>query len=164
MIFNLLVTFGVSGLWHGANWTYLVWGCLNGVYLVTGWFTKDVRNRVMAWFGLHEHTLVRKTIMCLCTFVLIDAAWIVFRAKSLGDAWYIVSHLASNWNVHQIGTEQFLLRQLPVAIAGLLILEVGQLCSSRLPNVVRKLPLAPRWAIYAGFVMGVLMFGVYRNT
>ena len=82
------------------------------------------------------------------------------------DAWYIITHLAQGWDFHQIGTEQFLLRQLPVAIAGIIILEAAQLLHGKIsvPSLLVRLPVAPRWALYAGFVMVVVMFGIYQKT
>ena len=115
-IFNLMVTFTISGLWHGANWTYVVWGALNGVYLVAGYFTKAWRDRFFASVGIAEDSTVRKTFMLVSTFVLTCVAWIVFRARNLGDATYVFSHLARGWDFHKLSTEQFLLRQFPVAV------------------------------------------------
>jgi alginate O-acetyltransferase complex protein AlgI len=164
-IFNLLVTFGVSGLWHGANWTYVLWGLLNGVYLVTGGITKEWRNRFWGTMGLHEQTLIRRTIMLTTTFVLTCFAWILFRSKNTSDAMYVFTHLASGWDFHKIATEQFLLRQLPVAIAAILALEIGQVWdnSVSVPSLLGRIPMPARWALYAGFVMTVLMFGVYKQ-
>jgi D-alanyl-lipoteichoic acid acyltransferase DltB (MBOAT superfamily) len=161
-----MVTFAVSGLWHGANWTYVVWGVLNGVYLISGRATKGFRNRIFGAIGLQEDTLPRKAVMLATTFALTCVGWIVFRAKNVPDAWYILTHLASGWNFHQIGTEQFLMRQMPIAVAALIALEVGQLWHGRIPFplVLGKLPAVPRWAVYASLVMAVLMFGVYRKT
>jgi len=165
-IFNLLVTFGVSGLWHGANWTYVIWGLLNGFYLVFGWLTKEWRDRLFALLGLQEDTRIRKVIMLASTLVLTCVAWIVFRARNIGDAVYVFTHLASGWNFHQIATEQFLLRQMPVAIASILVLEIGQLWGGTvsLPNLIQKLPLPARWTVYASLVMTVVMFGIYKKT
>ncbi len=165
-IFNLLVTFGVSGLWHGANWTYVIWGLLNGFYLVFGWLTKEWRDRLFALFGLQEDTRIRKVIMLASTVVLTCFAWIVFRARNIGDAAYVFTHLGSGWNFHQIATEQFLLRQMPVAIASILVLEIGQLWGRAVsvPNLIQKLPLPARWTLYASLVMTVVMFGIYKKT
>jgi alginate O-acetyltransferase complex protein AlgI len=164
-IANLLVTFGVSGLWHGANWTYVVWGLLNGLYLITGWLTKEWRNRFFGAIGLHERTLIRRAMMLSTTFLLTCVAWIVFRAKNMGDAVYVFTHLASGWNFHNIATEQFLLRQLPVALAAILALEIGQLSDSAvsIPSFLGRMPTPARWTLYASFVMAVLMFGVYKD-
>jgi alginate O-acetyltransferase complex protein AlgI len=164
-IMNLLITFSVSGLWHGANWTYVIWGFLNGAYLVIGWLTKDWRNRLFAKVGLGEDTFIRKSLMLLSTFTLTCVAWIVFRARNMGDAWYVFTHLTKGWDFHNISTEQFLLRQLPVAFAAILVLEIGQLWSNNVsvPKFLERFPVAGRWALYAGFVTTVVMFGVYRQ-
>ncbi len=56
-IANLMASHsGLSGLWHGANWTYVWWGLLNGAYLVSGWLSKDWRNRFFNAIGLGERT------------------------------------------------------------------------------------------------------------
>jgi D-alanyl-lipoteichoic acid acyltransferase DltB (MBOAT superfamily) len=164
-IVNLLITFSVSGLWHGANWTYVIWGFLNGLYLVTGWLTKDWRDRFFAAIGLPAETTIRKVLMLSTTFLLTCLAWIVFRARNMTDAAYVFTHLASGWNFHQIATEQFWLRQMPVAVAGILVLEIGQLWSGvvSVPSLIGKMPVGARWAVYASFVMAVLMFGVYKQ-
>jgi alginate O-acetyltransferase complex protein AlgI len=166
-IVNILVTFGISGLWHGASWTYVWWGLLNGMYLIIGWLTKGWRDRFFNTIGLGEQTLIRKSIMWASTFSLTCMAWIVFRAKSLTDAWYVFSHLLQNWNIHQVNTVQFLLRQLPVALAAILVLEACQLWfqnEASVSSTFGKLSLPGRWTVYAGFVMLVVMFGIYRKT
>jgi alginate O-acetyltransferase complex protein AlgI len=164
-IANLLITFSVSGLWHGANWTYVMWGFLNGLYLVAGTLTKKWRNRIWVSVGLHENTAIRKAIMLTTTFVLTCVAWIVFRARNMDDAIYVFTHLASGWNFHHIATQQFFLRQLPVAFAAILALEIGQLWNKvvSIPSLVLRLPTPARWALYTGFVMAVVLFGVYRQ-
>jgi alginate O-acetyltransferase complex protein AlgI len=90
---NLYVVFLVSGLWHGANWTFVVWGALHGLYVVVGAATADVRARLRArlqvpaaWGHLGQMVL---------TFHAVTVAWIYFRANTLADANYIVSHLFS---------------------------------------------------------------------
>src|SRR5207253_234170 len=90
----------------------------------------------------------------------------VFRAKDIGDARYIFTHFATNWSLWQVGTEQFLLRQLPVALIGILVLECGQLLWQKppMPRLIGNLPLMPRWALYLSFGMSVVMFGVYRKS
>ncbi|MES2692302.1 MAG: MBOAT family O-acyltransferase [Verrucomicrobiota bacterium] len=162
---NLLITFGVSGLWHGASWTYVIWGLLNGVYLVFGRFTKDFRARSLAAVGIGSDSRTRQVLAWATTFALTCVAWIFFRANSLGDAWYILTHLGSGWDFQRIGTEQFLLRQMPVALAGIAVLELGQFLQGRvsLPRFIANFPVVPRWAVYACFVVGVLMFGIYRS-
>lgn len=163
---NLLVTFGISGLWHGAAWTYVCWGLLNGVYLIAGSLTREWRERWFSAAGLDASTPIRKVIMRISTFLLICLAWIVFRSQSLSDAVYVVTHLMSGWDFRAIGTPHFLLRQMPVAIAAILALEIGQVWQSKVKTraILGSWPLPLRWASYAAFVMAVLVLGVYRGT
>ncbi len=84
---NLLITFLLSGLWHGANWTFVIWGLLNGVYLVFGHWKRKF------FPGLPSFNFVS----VFSTFILTCFAWIFFRAKNLTDAWYIVTNLFSGW-------------------------------------------------------------------
>jgi alginate O-acetyltransferase complex protein AlgI len=163
---NILITFVASGLWHGANWTFVFWGFLNGAYLVVGWLTQGLRNRFFAFMGLSEDTMVRKAIMWGTTLALTLMAWIVFRANSLGDAAYVFTHLARGWDFYAISTPQFYRKQFPAAVASILMLEIGQLWNRKtsISSLVGQLDIATRWALYASLVMVVLMFGVFRNT
>lgn len=164
-IINLLITFCLSGLWHGANWTYVLWGLVNGVYLVAGFLTKGARDRVFAAIHLGDERFARRCIKLATTFTLTCLAWIIFRARTMGDAAYIFSHLFSRWDFHAIGTGEFLLRQFPVALGSILVLEIGQRLAATVPvkSITRGVPIGMRWALYASFVMIVLMFGVYRK-
>ena len=83
---NVMITFGVSGLWHGANWTYVIWGLLNGFYQVAGDLTKPARERFCRFFGLNTASLGHRCVRALITFVLIDLSWVFFRAPSVSAA------------------------------------------------------------------------------
>lgn len=76
---NVMVTFLLSGLWHGAGWTFVIWGALHGVYLVisTGW---------RRWLARRRWTLNHRAYRGACfamTFVLVLLAWVFFRAPDL---------------------------------------------------------------------------------
>jgi alginate O-acetyltransferase complex protein AlgI len=168
--FNLLVTFSVSGLWHGASWTYVVWGTLNGVYLILGQAKGNWRQRFARWSdgiaGAAPLQWLSQALAVATTFGLVCIGWVFFRAKSLGDAWYILSHLGAGWDFNRIGTEQFLLRQMPLALAAIVLLEVAQHLHSRRSLALRfgRLPMPLRWSTYLSLVLGVVMFGVYRSS
>lgn len=162
---NLLVTFAVSGLWHGANWTYVIWGFLNGVYLVCGVLSERGRNHIFGLFGLSENSRLRMAVRIVSTFALVCAGWVIFRAKNISDAWYIYTHFWTDWNLGAIRTEQFLLRQLPVAVLSIVFLEAVQLLQGRvsLTGLLARRPLVLRWTVYVSFVMAVVLFGVFRK-
>ncbi len=163
---SLLVTFGASGLWHGAKWTYVFWGLLNAIYSIAGSLGKDVRNRTFGLIGMDERTWPRRSIMWASTFLLTCVGWELFRANTMADAWYILTHFATGWDFEHISTEQFLLRQMAVAVAGIALLEAVQLLQNRvsLSAIVAQLPLMPRWAVYASAVIATIMFVVFRQT
>lgn len=87
---NILVTFGVSGLWHGADWSYVVWGLLNGSYQVAG----DLFMPVRKWFArileIRTQSISHKLLKMVTTFLLVDFAWIFFRASSVREALRII--------------------------------------------------------------------------
>ena len=116
--------------------------------------------------ALNQGTPLRAAISIASTFVLTCAAWVVFRARNLGDAGYILAHFFRNWDFGAIKTEHFLLRQLPVAVGSIVLLESIQLLNRGigLAALIAKAPLLPRWAFYMAFLFMVIMLGVYKNT
>ncbi len=81
---NLLVTFLVSGLWHGADWTYVLWGGIHGL----GQILEREWNRM---FRIDPN---KKTWLKMgCTFLFVSVTWIFFRANTISDASYILTHL-----------------------------------------------------------------------
>ncbi|MDO8490231.1 MAG: MBOAT family O-acyltransferase [bacterium] len=92
---NILITFLLSGMWHGANWTFVVWGLLNGLYILTSVLTQEIRLKINR-FTHYEGTAAQHVLSVAFTFLLIGASWIFFRARSLSDAWYIFGQILSN--------------------------------------------------------------------
>jgi alginate O-acetyltransferase complex protein AlgI len=92
---NLLVVFTLCGIWHGANWNFVVWGLLHGCYLVLGLFIKPIGQSLMQATAFHFNPKLVRTFNICLTFLAVCFAWIFFRAASLTDAFYIISHLFS---------------------------------------------------------------------
>lgn len=163
---NILVTFGVSGLWHGAAWTYVAWGLLNGFYLVFGSMTKGIRDRTMDAIGFGEATAVRRFLMWATTFLLICVTWILFRAANFAEAWYILSHLFANWDFANVATESFRLKHFIAAILGIVLLEGLQYGEGRwnISGRLIALPTLFRWPAYASALFFVVFFGVYQSA
>lgn len=95
--FNILLTFLISGLWHGANWTYIIWGALHGMYFILFELTNPIWERLSALSGQNKLHRLKTVLSTLTTFSLTTFAWIFFRANSILDASYIVRHLHSGW-------------------------------------------------------------------
>ena len=81
---NLLITFLVSGLWHGANWTFVIWGGLHGAAQAAEACLPGRKNRSRRW--------PIQALSILLVFLFTTAAWVFFRAETLGDAVYVFAH------------------------------------------------------------------------
>jgi D-alanyl-lipoteichoic acid acyltransferase DltB (MBOAT superfamily) len=89
---NVLVVFGVSGLWHGASWTFLIWGLLHGVYLVVEVLVARLLGQEDALKKVaHELPPVQRWARRLLTFALVCVGWIFFRASTFSDALRILA-------------------------------------------------------------------------
>src|SRR5437764_1881421 len=87
---NIMLVFLLSGLWHGANWTFVVWGGLHGLFYLGFWLLlRETDEREDgAWFV--------RIFRILFTFHLVCVAWIFFRATSLTEAWFVISKISSS--------------------------------------------------------------------
>lgn len=97
-LMNLFIVFLVSGLWHGAAWTFVIWGAIHGAYQVIGKLTEKGRRRLIERSGKTENSLAVKIPRRIITFILVCFAWIFFRANSMSDAISLLGTLfVSGW-------------------------------------------------------------------
>ena len=96
---NTFVIFLLSGLWHGANWTYVSWGFYHAVLFVPLLLLN--RNKKFKGVVAEESLLpsLRELSQMGFTFVLVAIGWVIFRANSIGDFWHYMSSMMTNWNV-----------------------------------------------------------------
>lgn len=95
---NLMVVFLVSGLWHGANWSFVIWGGLNGFWQVIGGVTKPLRMKVTSALRLNRESFGHKLLQVGITFALICVTWVFFRADRFMDGLRILKSMASVYN------------------------------------------------------------------
>ena len=128
---NLFIVFLVSGLWHGANLTYVVWGAIHGLYQIVGNLSRPARDRLLSRAGLSASS--RGVILWrrLATFCLVSFAWIFFRAGSIADAGTLIAALFTKWSTAPAavfsGMGLTLLRALTVVVSVLLLLLLDRL-------------------------------------
>lgn len=91
-ILNVFIVFLVSGIWHGAAWTFVLWGALHGVYRVI----EEIFSKPLSRFMKYKSTgfVAFRTVV---TFILVSFAWIFFRANSIGDLGRLLSSLFTGW-------------------------------------------------------------------
>jgi alginate O-acetyltransferase complex protein AlgI len=93
---NLFIVFMISGLWHGANWTFVFWGFLHSVYLITGILSKSAQEKIAQSTGLIKFPVLLQFIHTFWVFILAAFAWIFFRVTSMHDGLYIAQNMFIN--------------------------------------------------------------------
>lgn len=166
--FNLFIVMLICGFWHGANWTFLMWGGVHGLYLVLSVLTQGMRRKCYGAIRLDRVPRVHHYLKVAVTFCLVCFAWIFFRANSITDAFYIISHLPTGWEsffhvqgwkgIPFLGPLKF---ELVVAFFSMVLLILVHSIERHGP-IVEKLSQRPvwlRWLIYYGTVLSILLFG-----
>jgi len=90
---NVLIVFAVSGLWHGADWSFVFWGLLNGLYQVAERLAEPLRERISQKLKIEERNAWAAIIEGIFTFLLLTLAWIFFRAENMAQAIYVIKHI-----------------------------------------------------------------------
>lgn len=176
---NLFVVFLISGLWHGAKWTFVLWGALHGFYVISGIILNKLKIPLIKIMHVDRWPLIYGASQKIITFILVTFAWIFFRAKSLTDSLYISTHLFSNLN-HEIyeiignaGNARFNFlflnnnkQVLIIALFSIFCLEVVHYFQGRmnLTNFINRKPVWIRWPIYYIFIILILLFGVFEKS
>jgi len=169
-LFNLFITMLISGLWHGANWTFLLWGALHGTYMLASIMTQSVRTHLTKTFRL-DRSIWFGQLQVVLTFSLVCFSWIFFRANSIGDAWFVVTHLTTGWSDILTG-EDFLssvlglglnLPEMLFAIGLIIFLELTQTLHDKGVRIayLTQWPTVLRWPIYYLLVLLVFLLGVF---
>lgn len=165
---NVAIVFVLSGLWHGANWTFIVWGALHGAYLIVGRFTATLRQRVAGAIGLLRHPLVHRTLQRVITFQLVSFAWLFFRATSMAEAGTLLSRAGDGplFATPDVTTMAHLFRTTRdghLLIGGVLIalLLTVEWLSSRASAGARwsAAPVWLRWPAYYALIVVILWMG-----
>ena len=169
---NLFLTFLISGLWHGANWTFIIWGAMHGFYLISAIWSKGIVNKAYNFIGLRENSKGRKIIDVLWTFHLVLIGWVFFRANSLNDVIYILSNALdfSSMSINNVlfGAINLGLKKydIIIAISSILILELVHFKQrkTKMREFLSGKPIALRWSLYIAIFYSILLLGVFNLT
>ncbi len=169
--FNLFAVFAISGLWHGANWTFIIWGSLHGLYLIGGVLADEVRDRLafhseipanMRAAGFVLPPWFRKGFQIALTFHLVLLGWVFFRAGSVSDAFVLLRNLfLFSADGLQVSLPNFGATELVISLAALGLMEGVHVIERRktLESFFSGRPRWMRWMFYTGLVAIVLVLG-----
>jgi D-alanyl-lipoteichoic acid acyltransferase DltB (MBOAT superfamily) len=161
----ILIVFTVSGLWHGAAWTFVIWGALHGVFYLMGKLMHRPGQWLSAWLRLPS--VVGKGFRIFVTFHAVALAWVFFRAASLTDAVTIIKGIFMTMGgPFYAGSSQLTTALSLCAIFFLVAVQVMQV-KGWAPlyryGEGRLWPLPVRWAAYAVLIFGISILGVSGN-
>lgn len=172
---NLLITFLISGLWHGANWTYIIWGGLNGLFQIISYITRNVRGRVTHALRLGKLPRLYSVLQIAFTFILVSFTWIFFRANSMADAVHIISHIpeglfdagvikAQLIELSSIGFDKYyfiLSFILIIIMEGVHFLEES---GKNMWEIISAKPAAVRYTAYYILILAILLLGEFGSN
>jgi D-alanyl-lipoteichoic acid acyltransferase DltB (MBOAT superfamily) len=168
--FNLFIVFLMSGLWHGANWTFVIWGALHGFYLIFSLWTQGFRPKLAHLFHLDQFPTLQKGLQIFGTFHLVLFGWIFFRANSIADAFIIIQNIFKfnplNFNFLDLGIDiapgigRFELVTVSLMILLLLFVHLLEERQRPIRQIVSAKPVAIRWAVYLFLVFAIMNLGI----
>ncbi len=160
---NILIVFGVSGLWHGASWNFIVWGLLHGAYQIAG----DVKKRRAKTAARPEAALLsgaKRLYKTVLTFLLVDFAWVFFACDDLTHALRVFRQMGTGFrkaDLLELGLSAADWKLLGLGILLLLAVDVLHERGVALFQWVSRQPLVLRWTLSMGLLWAVILFGVY---
>ncbi len=174
---NLFIVFLICGLWHGANWTFIVWGALHGSFMVISVMTANLRARTVTASGLSKLPHLHRIVKTAITFILVCFGWVFFRAGNLNDAVYLINNslkgigtliqnISDTAYVRNIlgglGVSRF---DLKVSFLLILFLELVHLVqeNDKLKARFQSAPVWTRWTAYYLLTVVFLLFGSFNS-
>lgn len=169
---NIMIVFLVSGLWHGAQWTFVVWGGLNGLFQVIGSVLNPLRKKAGEFLQVKENSFGNRVLKTLVTFVFVDFTWIFFRADNMHDALHMIKSILTVHNpwiffddsIYTLGLTR---KQFHLLAFSLLILLVADWLKYKKINLLDKLlgqNIWCRWPVYIAGILFVLIFGIWGSA
>lgn len=175
-IMNLMITFVVSGLWHGASWTFVIWGAIHGVVLSIESLFRTSKNESLDLTAVQVvGKWMRSVIKMAFVFSIVCVAWVFFRAQNLGDAILLLGNSftglpsqLSSWQELDLAMRSFVpsakeFKFLGYAMILFAIVEL-QLKNQNFSEWIGKWPTVPRWAMYNLVAIAIVYLGAFNKS
>lgn len=123
---NLLITFIVSGLWHGFSWHFAVWGALHGAYQIIGKLTAPIRSNLNRICHIDTKTPGHRLFQAVITFCMVDFAWLFFRFEGVNDVLNVIKRIVKGMDFSFLNNDVYLnlgldLKDWHIVLFGLLV-------------------------------------------
>ena len=167
---NQLVTFLVSGLWHGANWTFVIWGGLHGLYQIIGDLLKPIKEAFNKRFKVKTESFSYKLGQILVTYVLVSFTWLFFRAESVSAAFEMVKNIFTKINpwvlydqsLYTLGLDLTEVHILMVALVLLILVDCVRFFKGQtIEKFLNEQCLYFRWGVVFFLLFFIFIYGSY---
>ncbi len=156
---NIFITFLVSGLWHGASWNFVIWGGIHGLFQV-------IENSIPSSLNKRKG-LMRQVGLTIGTFLLVNFAWIFFRANTWEDAVYFIRNMFVRWSISQALADLGMSGKHVVRIGGILMSLLLFDYFNQQKDLLKemgKLWLPLRWLLYFAIVLLIVVLKIHNGT
>jgi len=167
--FNLFVVFLISGLWHGAAMTFIIWGAIHGIIIVLEKSLKVYRVKAYETIKINNNSFSNKLGFTIITFIIVCFSWIFFRANNLSDALLVINNsMIDNYNgvsyggLFKLGLDKLHFWVAVLSIIALLLFDLFH----KKKNAMKWLSnqnFIFRWGVYISIVFVIIIFGVYGD-
>lgn len=166
---NVMIVFLCSGLWHGADWSFVMWGFLHGIYQVIGEIIRPAKMMVTDRLGIRRDSFSYRLGQGLITFILVDFAWIFFRANDMEHAYGVLGQMFAKWNpiclvdgtMWELGLSRANFGILLIAVFCLLMISILEYRGHDIWQFVLNQGFLFRWCIYLLLMFSIIIFGIY---
>ena len=168
--FNILVTFLVSGLWHGANFTFIAWGAIHGIFHIIEEQLKPIKEKYLNKFKIKTNAFSFALIEIIITFIIVDLAWIFFRAETIHDAIHYIQRIFTRidlWTLfdgtlYNLGLNIFEMNILIIALFILISIDlVKYIRKESIFEFLNKQNLYFRWFVMLFLIFYIIVYGKY---
>lgn len=168
---NKVTVFLVSGLWHGASFSFVIWGGLNGLYQVIGEVLQPIRNWTVKKARLNRNSIGHKIIHIIFTFIFVDFSWIFFRANDTRQAIEIIKSMVSVQNpwilldgsLYNCGLNSKNFWLMIICILILLFADICKYYGIKIREIIMQQDLWCRWLIMISSICAILVFGIWGS-
>lgn len=166
---NVFIVFAVSGFWHGVGFRFLTWGLVHAAYQLLGFLLMPLRKLIRRILKIDMDHLPEKIFRMFFTFMLVDLAWVIFRAPTMADAWGILKQILfhpdpwvlTDGSLYTFGLSGSVCAVLVCFIILLLLVDIANYKGIVVREVIRRQHFLVRAVIYEAAILSIAVFGVY---
>lgn len=166
---NLLVTFLVSGLWHGFSLNFIIWGALQGIYQIVGNVLREIKKKFNATNYSNEYTFFQRMACIAGTFILIDFSWIFFRINDFSKTKWVFLNLVNGFQTKfftsgylNLGLDQKEWNVLAISMIAAIVVDViMHLHEEKVKEIFKRESVLVQWGIVFALFTITMVFGIY---